>query len=66
MSNKRKNEIIDRLYTDVEFAINGRGYGICPFEDYCAIGNGKESFIFETVEEAIQAPVIDGKSVIDL
>lgn len=59
-------EIIKCLYTDVVFTINGRGYGICPFRDYCAIGNGKESMIFDTVEEAIQAPVIDGKSVVEL
>lgn len=61
-----KKEICDFLITDAEFIIDGRNCAICPFEHVCLIGNGEEEFAFETAEEAVDAPVFNGKSVIDL
>lgn len=61
-----KQEICDFIYTDEEFYINGKHCAICPFKDMTIMTNGIDEFAFDTLEEAIEAPVFDGESIMDL
>ncbi len=66
MPKMTKQEICTFLNTDAEFDIDGRHCAICPFDSVCLVGNGIEEFGFDTKEEAIEAPLFNGKSIIDL
>ncbi len=61
-----KQEICDFICTDEEFYVDGRHCAICPFEDITLITNGIDEFAFDSLEEAIEAPIFDGESIIDL
>ena len=59
-----REEIKERLYEDVEFIYNGKG---AAFIEWCfAVGYDNEAKDFETLDEAIDAPVFDGKSLVDI
>lgn len=60
-----RKEIIDYLYTDTEFEYHGRFGSFCPVGVFGVAWNGAE-YTFATVDEAIDAKVFDGKSLVDI
>lgn len=60
----KKDEIIKYLDTDLEFNVNGRG--ACLLSSICAVGYDYEGHQFNAVDEAMEAIVFDGKSIVDI
>ena len=60
-----RNEIKNYLYTDREFVYHGKGAAFCPLSVYVVgfDGEGKE---FQTLDEAIDAKIFDGKSLLEI
>lgn len=59
-----KNEIKKYLDTDLEFTYNGRG--ACILSSICVVGYDYEGQQFNTIDEAMEAKVFDGKSLVDI
>ena len=68
-----KSDIIDVLWcdekrwnldTDLEFYVNG--WGACFLSSICVVGYDYEGRQFDTIDEAMEAKVFDGKSLVDV
>lgn len=53
------------LKSDIEFIYNGKGAAFCPLDVY-AVGYEGEPNEFTNIDEAINAKVFDGKSLLDI
>ena len=60
----KKEEIKKYLDTDLEFNVNGRG--ACFLFSICVVGYDYEGHQFDTIDEAIESKVFDGKSLVDI
>lgn len=60
----KKDEIKKYLDTDLEFTYNGRG--ACFLSSICVVGYDYEDQQFNTIDEAMEAKVFDGKSLVDI
>ena len=60
----KKEEIKKYLDTDLEFNVNGRG--ACFLSSICVVGYDYEGQQFDTIDEAMEAKVFDGKSLVDI
>ena len=60
----KKDEIIKYLYTDLEFNVNCQG--ACFLSSICVVGYDYEGHQFDTIDEAMEAKVFDGKSLVDI
>ena len=59
-----KEEIKKYLDTDLEFNLNGRG--ACFLSSICVVGYDYEGQQFDTIDEAMESKVFDGKSLVDI
>ncbi|MCB8698253.1 hypothetical protein [Streptococcus mitis] len=59
-----KDEIKKYLETDLEFTYNGRG--ACFLSSICVVGYDYEGQQFDTIDEAMEANVFDGRSLVDI
>ena len=59
---KKRDEIIRKLYTDIEFMYKGKPGAFCPVHVYVVGWNGSENS-FDNIEDAITYPCFDGKSL---
>ena len=59
-----KDEIKKYLDTDLEFNVNGQG--ACFLSSICVVGYDYEDHQFDTIDEAMEAKVFDGKSLVDI
>lgn len=57
----KKDEIKKYLDTDLEFYVNSRG--ACFLSSICVVGYDYEGQKFDTIDEAMEAKVFDGKSL---
>ena len=57
-----KDEIKKYLETDLEFTYNGRG--ACFLSSICVVGYDYEGQQFDTIDEAMEANVFDGRSLV--
>ncbi|MGS4811182.1 hypothetical protein [Streptococcus sp. Z554] len=60
----KKEEIKKYLDTDLEFNVNGRG--ACFLSSICVAGYDYEGHQFDTIDQAMEAKVFDGKSLVDI
>ncbi len=60
----KKEEIKKYLDTDLEFNVNGRG--ACFLSSICVVGYDYKGQQFGTIDEAMEAKVFDGKSLLDI
>lgn len=60
-----REQIKNQLYTDLEFIVNGKGAAFCPIGVY-VVGYDKKGKEFETLDEAMDAKVFDGQSLVDV
>ena len=60
----KKDEIKKYLDTDLEFNVNGRG--ACFLSSIYVVGYDYEGQQFNTIDEAMEAKVFDGKSLVDI
>ena len=58
-------EIKDYLYTDREFQYKGKNGAFCPVDKYVVGWNGSED-AFDNIDDAINFPCFDGKSIIEI
>lgn len=62
-----RQEIMDYLYTDRDFIYNGFISSVCPFSDTdISLAYNGQSWDFDNIEDAVDAKVFDGKSIIDI
>ena len=59
-----KDEIKTYLDTDLVFNHNDRG--ACFLSSICVVGYNYEGQQFDTIDEAMEAKVFDGKSLVDI
>lgn len=59
-----RDQIKEYLVTDLEFYHNGRG--ACFLGSCCVVGYDYEGEQFNSIDEAMDAPVFDGKSIVDI
>ena len=59
-----KDEIKKYLDTDLVFNHNNRG--ACFLSSICVVGYDYEGHQFNTIDEAMEAKVFDGKSLVDI
>ena len=59
-----KDEIKKYLDKDLEFNYNSRG--ACFLSSICVVGYDYEGQQFDTIDEAMEAKVFDGKSLVDI
>ena len=60
----KKEEIKKYLDTDLEFNVYGRGAYF--LSSICVVGYDYEGRQFDTIDEAMEAKVFDGKSLVDI
>ena len=60
----KKEEIKKYLDTDLEFNVNSRG--ACFLSSICVVGYDYEGHQFDTIDEAMEVKVFDGKSLVDI
>lgn len=60
-----RNDIKNYLYTDREFVYHGKGAAFCPLDKF-VVGFDNEGREFDTLDEAIDAKVFDGKSLLEI
>ena len=60
----KKEEIKKYLDTDIEFNVNG--LGACFLSSICVVGYDYEGQQFDIIDEAMEAKVFDGKSLVDI
>ena len=59
-----RNDIKKYLNTDIEFVYHGKGAAFCPLNTF-VVGFDGEGRDFKTLDEAIDAKVFDGKSLVE-
>ena len=60
----KKEEIKKYLDTDLEFNVNGRG--ACFLSSIYVVGYDYEGHQSNTIDQAMEAKVFDGKSLVDI
>ena len=60
----KKDEIKKHLDTDFEFNVNGRG--ACFLSSIYVVGYDYEGHQSNTIDQAMEAKVFDGKSLVDI
>lgn len=60
-----RDDIKKHLYTDREFYHNGKHAAFCPIGVF-VVGYDNQGQDFATLDEAIDAPVFDGQSLVDI
>ena len=60
-----KEDIKKFLNSDIEFYYNGKGASFLPIGVY-VVGFDNQGVEFQTLEEAIDAKVFDGQSLVDI
>ena len=60
----KKDEIKKYLDTDLEFNVNGRG--ACFLSSIYVVGYDYEGHQSNTIDQAMEAKVFDGKSLVDI
>lgn len=61
----RNDDIKSRLQSDIEFIHNGKEAAFCPIGVF-VVGYSGEENTFDTIEDAMNAKVFDGKSLIEI
>lgn len=61
-----KDEIKKYLETDLEFTYTYNGRGACFLSSICVVGYDYEGQQFDTIDEAMEANVFDGRSLVDI
>ena len=64
LKNSTAYEIKKYLDKDLEFNYNSRG--ACFLSSICVVGYDYEGQQFDTIDEAMEAKVFDGKSLVDI
>ena len=60
-----RDEIKGYLNTDREFMYHGKGAAFCPLDSF-VVGFDGEGKGFKTLDDAIDAKVFDGKSLLEI